>query len=67
MHKHIQVSLLPGRRTKENLAWCFLFFAGFRKGLSSENLPFISTAKKGRLSPGSHQVIFVVKVVQKDP
>ena len=26
IHEHIQVSLLPGRTTKENLAWCFHSF-----------------------------------------
>ena len=41
MHKHIQESLLLGRRTKGKFACCFLLiFAGFRKGLSAENLLF---------------------------
>ena len=41
MHDHIQESLLLGRRKKGKFRLMFsLVFAGFRKGLSAENLLF---------------------------
>ena len=40
MHEHIQESLLLGRRTKGNCLLFSLVFAGFREGLSAENLLF---------------------------
>ena len=40
IHERVPESLLSGRRTKGNLLAISLVFAGFRKGLSIENLLF---------------------------
>ena len=51
IHEHIQESLLLGRRTKGNLAWCFhLFLQVFERGFLQKSP--ISTGRNGRLKPG---------------
>ena len=52
IHQHMQVSLLPGRRRKENLACRFhSFFAAFLKEAFCVNSP-ISRGRNGKLRSG---------------
>ena len=51
IHKHIQESLLLGRRTKGNLLAVFNRFCRFSKGAFCREAP-ISTGKNGQLKLG---------------
>ena len=51
IHEHVQESLLLGRRTKGNLAWCFhSFLQVFERGFLQKS--HISTGRNDQLKPG---------------